>query len=110
MRLFDLFDAKVHLLYVNLPAERFRSTAQMEDRVRDFLLKANQGAFDNLDKVAYRNNYSVEEGIFTYSNAINADLIAVSTNGRRGLAHFFFGSIGEDVANHADVPVLTFKI
>ena len=110
MEFFDLFDAKVHLLYINLPAERFRSTGQMEDRVRDFLLKADQGKFDNLDKVVYRNNYSVEEGIYTYSNKINADLIAVSTNGRRGLAHFFFGSIGEDVANHADVPVLTFKI
>jgi len=110
MEFFDLFDAKVHLLYINLPAERFRSTGQMEDRVRDFLLKADQGKFDNLDKVVYRNNYSVEEGIYTYSNKINADLIAVSTNGRRGLAHFFFGSIGEDIANHADVPVLTFKI
>lgn len=110
MDFFDLFDSKVHLLYINLPAERFRSTGQMEDRVRDFLLKADQGKFDNLDKVVYRNNYSVEEGIYTYSNKINADLIAVSTNGRRGLAHFFFGSIGEDVANHADVPVLTFKI
>jgi nucleotide-binding universal stress UspA family protein len=110
MDFFDLFDAEVHLLYINLPAERFRSTGQMEDRVRDFLLKADQSKFDNLDKVVYRNNYSVEEGIYTYSNKINADLIAVSTNGRRGLAHFFFGSIGEDVANHADVPVLTFKI
>lgn len=110
MKFFELFDAKVHLLYVNLPAEKFRSTAQMEEKARDFLIKANHGGFDNLDKVVYRNNYSVEEGIFTYSNVINADLIAVSTHGRRGLAHFFFGSVGEDVANHADVPVLTFKI
>lgn len=110
MKFFKLFEAKVHLLYVNLPAEKFRSTSQMEEKVRNFLIKANHGGFDSLDKVVYRNDYSVEEGIFTFSNAINADLIAVSTHGRRGLAHFFFGSVGEDVANHADVPVLTFKI
>jgi nucleotide-binding universal stress UspA family protein len=110
MKFFSLFNAKVHLLYVNLPAERFRSTAEMEERVREFLFEADNGSFDNLDNVVYRANYSVEEGIFTYCNKINADVVAVATHGRRGLSHFFFGSIGEDIANHSDIPVITFKI
>jgi|TARA_R110002110_G_scaffold85074_7_gene220971 nucleotide-binding universal stress UspA family protein len=110
MKLCKQFDATVNLLYVNLPAEQFRSSAQMEDRVRVFLDKADNGDYNNLDNVVYRDDYTVENGVFTYSNKINADLIVVSTHGRRGLAHFFFGSIGEDVANHADIPVLTFKI
>jgi nucleotide-binding universal stress UspA family protein len=110
MKLFSLFNARVHLLYVNLPAERFRSTAEMEDRVREFIFEADRGNFDNLEKVFYVNDYSVEQGIFTYSNKINADIIAVSTHGRKGLSHFFFGSVGEDIANHSDIPVLTFKI
>jgi hypothetical protein len=110
MKFFSLFNAKVHLLYVNLPAERFRSTAEMEERVREFLFEADQGSFDNLENVIYRTNYSVEEGIFTYCNKINADVVAVSTHGRRGLSHFFFGSVGEDIANHSDLPVITFKI
>lgn len=110
MKLFSLFNAKVHLLFINLPAERFRSTAEMEDRVREFLFEADHGNFDNLENVVYRANYSVEEGIFTYCNKINADIVAVSTHGRRGLSHFFFGSIGEDIANHSDIPVITFKI
>lgn len=38
------------------------------------------------------------------------DLIAMPTHGRKGLAHFFNGSIGEDVVNHSDLPVMTFKI
>jgi hypothetical protein len=82
----------------------------MEDRVREFIFEADRGNFDNLEKVFYVNDYSVEQGIFTYSNKINADIIAVSTHGRKGLSHFFFGSVGEDIANHSDIPVLTFKI
>tara|TARA_R110000772_G_scaffold20517_3_gene57170 strand:+ start:745 stop:1584 length:840 start_codon:yes stop_codon:yes gene_type:complete len=110
MKICKVFDASVHLLYVNLPAERFRSTAQMEERVRTFLDKADNGDYNNLENVVYRDDYTVEQGIYTFCNKINADLIVVSTHGRRGLAHFFFGSVGEDLANHADMPVLTFKI
>jgi len=110
MKLFALFNAKVHLLYVNLPAERFRSTEQIEEKVRDFLFQADNGNLDNLNKVVYRDNYSIEEGIFSYCNKIKADIIAVPTHGRQGLAHFFFGSVGEDLANHSDIPVLTLKM
>ncbi len=38
------------------------------------------------------------------------DVLAIPTHGRRGLSHFFIGSIGEDVANHSKIPVVTFKI
>ena len=110
MKFFNLFDATVHLLYVNLPAERFRSTPQMEEKAREFLLSADSGDFENLSNVVYRDAYSAEDGIFSYSNQINADLIGISTHGRRGLSHFFFGSVGEDIANHSDIPVITFKI
>ncbi len=108
-KLFEIFNADVHLLYVNLPNEKFRSTGQIEEKVREFIQKAD-GSMENLEKVVYVSDYSVEDGVFTYSNKINADAIAISTHGRRGLAHFFFGSVGEDLANHSDIPVLTFKI
>jgi nucleotide-binding universal stress UspA family protein len=110
IKFFKLFTANVHLLHVNLPNERFRSTTEIEDKVRDFLYQADLGSLDSLSKVVYVDDYSVEDGVFSYSNKINADAIAVSTHGRRGLAHFFFGSVGEDLANHSDIPVLTFKI
>lgn len=110
MKFFKEFDATIHMVYINLPAERFRSTAQMEERVRAFLNKADNGDYLNLENVSYRDDYTVEQGIFTFCNKINADAVAVSTHGRRGLAHFFFGSVGEDVANHSDIPAITFKI
>ncbi len=48
--------------------------------------------------------------MYSYAEKIDADLIAIPTHGRNGLAHFFVGSIGEDLANHAKLPVMTFKI
>jgi nucleotide-binding universal stress UspA family protein len=56
------------------------------------------------------NETNVEKGILNFSNSINADLIGMSTHGRKGLSHFFNGSISEDLVNHATRPVITFKI
>jgi len=110
MHIFDSFGASVDLLYVNLPGERFKSSGQIEEIVKEFLFKADEGNLDRFNDVVYYYDYTVENGIFNYSNKIDADLIAIPTHGRRGLAHFFSGSIGEDVANHANRPVMTFRI
>lgn len=110
MDFFARFDADVTLLYVNLPNEKFRSTKEIEARVRDFLIESGPSGLDHLDRVVYYNDYSVEDGVFNYANKVNADVISLPTHGRRGLAHFFSGSIGEDLVNHAKMPVVTFKI
>tara|TARA_R110002073_G_scaffold40547_5_gene114977 strand:+ start:84271 stop:85107 length:837 start_codon:yes stop_codon:yes gene_type:complete len=109
MRLFDLFKADVYLVYVNLP-HQFNSTNQMEAKVKAFLFKADAGDMKNFDNVIYLSDYTVESGVHNYCKTINADLIAIPTHGRKGLAHFFNGSIGEDITNHEKRPVLTFKI
>ena len=56
------------------------------------------------------NDISVEAGILNFTKLIEADVIILNTHGRRGLAHLFNGSIGEDLANHAKLPVITFKL
>jgi len=38
---------------------------------------------------------------------VGADVIVMSTHGRRGLAHFFVGSVAERVVREAQCPVLT---
>ncbi len=110
MNLFKALEANIHLLYINLPSERFMSSNQMEERVNDFIYVADQGNMSNLEKVTYQSDFTVEDGVFNYSKKVNADVIAIPTHGRKGLAHFFSGSIGEDIANHAVLPVMTFKI
>ena len=101
----ELLGAQLHLVYVNTP-NQFLSSAEAEQKLEDFCKPHN---YQNLNKVIY-NDLNIEEGILNYAKKIDADLIGISTHGRKGLAHFFNGSIGEDVVNHAQRPVVTFKI
>lgn len=109
VKLFETLGSKLHLIYVNLPNEQFRSTAEIESKVVSFLKKAD-GNMDRFKDVAFVNDYTIEQGILNHANVVGADLIAVATHGRTGLAHFFEGSISEDLANHSALPVMTFKI
>lgn len=108
-QMFEILNIKMHLLYVNLPNESFKSSSEIEKKVTHFLKKAD-GNLNKLKTVKYVSDYSIEKGILNFSNTIGADLIAVATHGRKGIAHFFEGSISEDVANHSTLPVMTFKI
>ncbi len=107
--LFKTLGATLHLVYVNLPGTGFQSSTEMEIKVTDFL-KTADGNLDNLENVHYVNDYSIEQGILNFASTKGADLIAVATHGRKGLAHFFEGSISEDIANHSALPVMTFRI
>ena len=106
---FDKLGAKMHLVYVNSPDGNFRSSPEIDKRVADFLKKA-EGDLESLSNVNVVSDYSIEKGILNFANVIGADVIAVATHGRKGLAHFFEGSISEDLANHSTLPVMTFKI
>ncbi|MBU2951365.1 universal stress protein [Tamlana agarivorans] len=109
VKLFEKMNSKMYLVYVNLPNDKFKSSVEMEKQVAEFLMKAC-GNLQPMKNVHYTSDYSVEAGVLSFSNKIGADLIALPTHGKKGLAHFFEGSVGEDVANHATLPVMTFKI
>jgi len=107
--MFGRLGTKMHVLYVNLPSISFRSSTEIEQKAEDFF-KAADGNLDGMKNVNFISDYSVEKGVLNFSNKIGADLISVPTHGRKGLAHFFEGSITEDIANHSKLPVMTFKI
>ncbi|TXG35465.1 universal stress protein [Seonamhaeicola maritimus] len=107
--MFSNMDSKMYLIHVNLPNDRFKSSIEIENEVVNFFTKA-EGNLNNMSDVHYVSDYTVEDGILNSANKLGADLIIVPTHGRKGLAHFFQGSVGEDVANHATLPVMTFKI
>jgi nucleotide-binding universal stress UspA family protein len=100
---------KLHMVHVNLPNNSFRSSVEIEKLVADFLNKAD-GNLAKMSEVHYVCDYTVDEGVLNFSNKMGADLVVVPTHGRKGLAHFLEGSIGEDIANHSTIPVMTFKI
>lgn len=101
----DKFNASLQLVYINTP-NHFKTSQQADDIVTNFVSKFN---LKNYTKHIY-NDTNVEKGILNFANSIDADLIGMSTHGRKGLAHFFNGSISEDLVNHAKRPVITFKI
>jgi nucleotide-binding universal stress UspA family protein len=109
-KMFNSLGVKMQMLYVNLAGD-FRSTREIEKRILSFLESTETpNPIETLNQVVQYSEYSVEAGIFGYSQVSNADIIALPTQGRQGLAHFFSGSIGEDVVNHSDLPVMTFKV
>jgi len=100
-----LFDAKIHLLYINT-IHNFNTTKNIESRMIHFM---DDFEVDNYSTNIY-NDISVETGILSFARDIEADLIALNTHGRSGLSQLFNGSIGQELANHALRPVITFKI
>ncbi len=106
---FQKFNVEPQLLYVNVP-EKFLSTGEMEVEAKGFLSKINGGDNRPKQKIIFYNDYNLEMGVFHYCENAGIDIIGLSTHGRKGIAHFFYGSVGEDIANHADVPVVTFKL
>lgn len=109
VKMMDKLGSKLHLVHVNLSNNSFKNSTEIEKMVINFFTKADRN-LDRLGDVHYVSDYTVEEGVLNFSDKIGADLLLIPTHGRKGLAHFFEGSIGEDIANHADVPVMTFKI
>jgi nucleotide-binding universal stress UspA family protein len=47
--------------------------------------------------------------ILAYARDARIDLIIVGTHGRRGLAHFFLGSVAQELVRTATCPVLTVR-
>ena len=104
------WQTEVHLVHVNLPNLQFMSTTQIREKAEVFFKRAHKGSLPSDVQMAYVADYSIEQGLYAYAREVHADLIAVPTHGRRGLSHFFRGSIGEDLVNHAPLPVLTFRV
>lgn len=109
MEFFRFFDVEPTLLFVNVP-EKFMSTLEMKSIANKFLEDAGLDAPEVKDRIIFYDDYTLENGIFNYCNELKSDIVAIPTHGRKGIGHFFYGSIGEDIANHANIPVLTFKL
>ena len=103
---FEALEINMNLLYVNKP-DSFMSTPKIKERVHNFF---DLIGLSNHPKVEIFNEHSVEDGVMSYCKQIGANFIGIPTHGRKGLSHIFTGSIGEDIVNHSNIPVVTFKI
>ncbi|MEQ3661144.1 MAG: universal stress protein [Flavobacterium sp.] len=99
------FNAHLHLVNINTP-NNFKSTRVAEKIMNEFVKDVSA---KNFTTYIY-NDINVEKGILHFAKSIDADIIGMCTHGRKGISHFFNGSISEDLVNHAKRPVITFKI
>lgn len=99
------FGAELELVMINTPSS-FKPTRVAQEIMDNFVSNFTINKFTT----NIYNDVNIETGILNFSNHIDADLIGVCTHGRKGIAHFFNGSISEDLVNHALRPVVTFKI
>lgn len=107
--LLNTLECTLQLLYVNSPYDKFKSTEEQQKLFSVFLEAAEEDTA-LLNEIISVSDYTVERGILQYANTHKTDLIIMATHGKKGLAHFMDGSISEDVANHATLPVLTIKM
>jgi len=105
MKAQKMYASTIHLVRVNTPPN-FQP---------DLVVKQKMGVFaSNLGMKNYTINtfsdYEEGRGITDFAKLINADVIAMATHGRTGLAHLLERSVAENVVNRAAKPVLTFVI
>ena len=97
------FASVIHLVRINTP-NNFKP-----DHVSLPILEqiAENSEFGEHDVHVY-NDSTEEAGILNFADHMDADLIAMATHGRTGLAHLLTGSLAESVVNHTHRPVLTY--
>jgi nucleotide-binding universal stress UspA family protein len=100
----DFFKATLHIVFVNTPGF-FKRDHETIGRLNTY---AKRYMFKNYTIQVY-NDISEQEGTLAFAAEVNADIIAMGTHGRRGLAHLFTGSIAEDVVNHVQCPMWTYR-
>ncbi|SDI32821.1 universal stress protein [Winogradskyella thalassocola] len=99
---------KTTLLHINSPNLSFLSTDEIDEKIETFLKLAKLKETDV--SIARISDHNIEDGVSSFAKRQQADAIAMITHGRKGLSHFFGGSISEDVVNHSKLPVITFKL
>ncbi len=100
----DFFKAHLHIVYINAPSnlKRDLETKQM------LTAFAKRYLFKDFTIHIY-NDLDQESGLINFVKEMKADMVAMGTHGRRGLAHLVSGSLAEDVVNHIACPIWTFK-
>jgi nucleotide-binding universal stress UspA family protein len=103
----DLFDGEITLLYLNNP-RHFANNEAAEVR-KEELMKAS-GLKNGTLYVSATEVFNEEDAILDFADEHRVDLIVMATHQRRGLEHFFLGSMTEDTVNHSHIPVLSLCI
>lgn len=99
------FGASLEVLWINTPMN-FKTDLESKALLEDF---AQNYKLTNYH-LHVRNDTIEEDAIAHFTHEIKADMVAMATHGRRGLAHALMGSVTEDVVNHLQCPIWTLSL
>ena len=98
----EMLDAKIHLIYINTPAD-FKRSWVIHEKMESFRALASS----RLEKSEIVDCMYFEEGIEKYCEIHHTDLITIATHHRKGLSRAILGSLTERIVNHVDLPVMS---
>ena len=109
--------ATLHLLHVVqlLPGfgeadviEDEHSVAEQQAHARlEEIAKSHLTGVNHQLHTAAASGRALPKAVVRVATEVNADLIVMKTNGRKGLSHFILGNVTEEVVRTAPCPVLT---
>ena len=104
-KLQECFGATLHIVRVNTPNSF--STDREVRKLMDKYVAVHE--LSNYTENTY-DDTTEEDGIVSFAEDKDMDMIAMATHGRTGFLHLLSGSVAEDVVNHSKRPVWTFKV
>ncbi|HMP98166.1 MAG TPA: universal stress protein [Cyclobacteriaceae bacterium] len=99
------FNATLHLVHVNTPTG-FERDRKIKRGLEQFAMRYMLTDYT----INIYNEFFEDEGLIYFAEEIGADMIAVATHSRSGLAHLLGGSIAEDLVNHVKRPIWTYSL
>ncbi len=99
------FGATLHIVRINTPTG-FERDRRVKKSLEQFATRYMLSDFT----LNIYNEFFEDEGLIYFAEEIGADMIAVATHSRTGLAHLLGGSIAEDLVNHVKRPVWTLSL
>ncbi len=119
----EKYEAEIHVLHAvtlfndqpEVVNDEFEETEEMIKKLEDIAeLQLNKvcDAHEEEDiKIIKTQSRGISAApvILEYASENSIDLIVMGTHGRRGLGHFFLGSVAEEIVRMADCPVFTIR-
>lgn len=119
----ERYNAEIHVLHAvtlfndqpGVVNDEFEETEEMIKKFEDIaeaqLNKVSDAHKEDDIKIvkAQTRGISAAPVILEYASENSMDLIVMGTNGRRGLGHFFLGSVAEEIVRMSEAPVFTIR-